>query len=216
MVARCSRWARKGRWCVSLNTTRVVQGTTQDFVIVCSFEEVFFCDSFVFGSELNHARKVFLIVLIIIKKQGLASFLVLHGDNLALAWLLSPSDWSVFKAEVMAGLLANIPFSSTRCTMFPRHLGAFWLFSGKKKKKRGGKGPRWAWKPSCSLVESRLFTVVLGAGAVSRAARLGLAAFSMAPRHHGGSCCVRGDRAPQPHINRGHRPVAERWFSHLC
>lgn len=111
---------------------------------------------------------MFLIVLIIIKKQGLASFLVLHGDNLALAWLLSRSDWSVFKAEVMAGLLANIPFSSTCCTVFPRHLRAFWLFSGKKKKKKRAKGPSWAWKPSCFLVESRLFTVVLGAGAVPR------------------------------------------------
>lgn len=31
------------------------------------------------------SEKVFLIVLIVIKKQGLAAFLVLHGDNLALA-----------------------------------------------------------------------------------------------------------------------------------
>lgn len=168
MMARCSRWARKARCFVSLNTISVVQCTTQDFVIICSFEEVFFWDSLGFGSELNHVRKVFLIVLIIIKKQGLASFLVLHGDNLALAWLLSRSDWSVFKAEVMAGLLANIPFSSTCSTVFPRHLRAFWLFSGKKKKRGGAKGPSWAWKPSCFLVESRLFTVVLGAGAVPR------------------------------------------------
>lgn len=61
------------------------QGTTQDFVIICSLEEVSSWDSLRFGSELNHVRKVFLVVPIIIKEQGLASFLVLHGDNLALA-----------------------------------------------------------------------------------------------------------------------------------
>lgn len=142
--------------------------------------------------------KVFLIVLIIIKKWGLASFLALNGDNLALARLLSCSDWSVLRAEIMARHLANIPFSSTRCSVFPRHLGAFWLLSGKKKCVWGGEGPSWAWKPLYSLVESRFFTVVLGAGAVLRAERLGLAMFSPAPWHHGGSCCAGWDRPPSP------------------
>ena len=185
----------------------VLRCTTQDFVIICSFEEVFFWDNLGFGSELNHVRKVFLVLLITIKQQGLSSLLVLHGDNLALAWLLSCSDGGVFKVEVMAGLLANSPFSSTCCAVLPRHAGAFWVFSGKKKK---GKGPSWAWKPSCFLVEGRLFTVVLGAGAVSRAVRLGLAAFSTAPRHHGGSWHAGGVQSPPtPHQHRTPTCVGE-------
>lgn len=213
-MARCSRWARKARCFVSLNTTGVVLCTTQDFVI-CSYEEVFFWDSLGFGSELNHVRKVFLIVLIIIKKQGLASFLVLHGDNLALAWLLSGSDWRVFKAEVMAGLLANIPFSSTHYTVFPRHLGAFWLFSGKKKKKREKAAaelgnPRDPWLRAGYLplfLAEEQFWGLRGWVWLHSARCLGT---MEAPAVQGGT------EPPQPHISRGHRAVLERWFNHLC
>lgn len=197
MMARCSRWARKARCFVSLNTISVVQCTTQDFVIICSFEEVFFWDSLGFGSELNHVRKVFLIVLIIIKKQGLASFLVLHGDNLALAWLLSRSDWSVFKAEVMAGLLANIPFSSTCSTVFPRHLRAFWLFSGKKKKGGGQKAPAELGNPHASWLRAGYLLLFL-AREQFQGCEPGFG--SSAPRRL--LLCQRGQSPPAPHRPR--------------
>lgn len=154
------------------------------------------------------SEKVFLIVLIVIKKQGLAAFLVLHGDNLALAWLLSLSAWSVWKAEVMAGLPANIPFSSACWAAFPRHLRAFLSFLRQKTGEKKGKGPSWAWKPSF-LVERRLFTVVLGAGAVPRLwvwlHSSWLLGTTKAP------AIPEGTEPPSPNS-----PVLERWFNHLC
>lgn len=190
------RWARKARCFVSLNTSGVGQGTTQDFVIICSLEEVFSWDSLRFGSELNRVRKVFLVVPIIIKEQGLASFLVLHGDNLALAWLLSPSDWNDLKAEVMAGLLANIPFSSPCCSVFSRHPRVFWLFSGKKREEAPAKlGTAHAscWRAG--------YLLLFLAWECFQGHEPGFGCVLMCPWHHKDSCFTRGDRSPQPHTS---------------
>lgn len=206
------RWASKARCFVSLNTSGVGQDTTQDFVIICSLEEVFSWDSLPFGSELNHVRKVFLIVPIIIKEWGLASFLVLHGDNLALAWLLSRSDWNDLKAEVMAGLLANIPFSSTCCSVFSRHPRVFWLFSGKKKEEEEKKeeAPAKLGNAHASCWKAGYLLLFL-AWEHFQGYEPGFGCVLMCPWHHKDSCFTRGDRSPQPHISTD----LERWFNGL-
>lgn len=193
-------WARKARCFVSSNTSGVGQGTTQGFVIICSLEEVFSWDSLRFGSELNCVRKVFLIVPIIIKEWGLASFLVLHGDNLALAWLLSCSDWNDLKAEVMAGLLANIPFSSTCCSVFSRYPRVFWLFSGKRKKKKREEAPAKLWNAHASCWRAGYLLLLL-AWEHSQGHEPGFGCVLVGPWHHKDSCFTREDRSPLPHIS---------------
>lgn len=193
------RWARKARCFVSLNTSGVGQGTTQDFVIICSLEELFSWDSLGFGSELNHVRKVFLIVPIIIKEPGLASFLVLHGDNLALAWLLSRSDWNDLKAEVMAGLLANIPFSSTGCSVVSRHPRVFWLFPGKKGEKKRGKRPQLSLEMLVLLAGEQVIYCCSWHGSVSKGMSLGLAVFSWVLGTQRFLFHQRGQIPPAPH-----------------
>lgn len=72
------------------------------------------------------------------------------------------------KLRSWQGSLQISPSAALAVLYFQGISERFDFSQAKKKKKRGAKGPSWAWKPSCFLVESRLFTVVLGAGAVPR------------------------------------------------